>query len=137
LIAITVDRGKPAQPEFTLEDTGSLNNDGITNNGVITINNLEVGVTWQYSVNGGNDFIDGTGSSFTLANNTTYEANAIQIRQTDMAGNVSAMKSLPPLTEYCQVTPTSKLLIVITPLLVMPSLFNEPVSSKENAGYLK
>jgi hypothetical protein len=25
LIAITVDRGKPAQPEFTLEDTGSLN----------------------------------------------------------------------------------------------------------------
>jgi hypothetical protein len=35
--------------------TGSLNNDGITNNGVITINNLEVGVTWQYSVNGGND----------------------------------------------------------------------------------
>jgi hypothetical protein len=51
LIAITVDRGKPAQPEFILEDTGLLNNDGITNNGVITINNLEVGVTWQYSVN--------------------------------------------------------------------------------------
>ncbi len=89
LIAITVDRGKPAQPEFTLEDTGSLNNDGITNNGVITINNLEVGVTWQYSVNGGNDFINGTGSSFTLANNTTYVANAIQIKQTDAVGNVS------------------------------------------------
>ncbi|CAB9543932.1 RTX toxins and related Ca2+-binding proteins, partial [Bathymodiolus brooksi thiotrophic gill symbiont] len=65
------------------------NNDGITNNGVITINNLEVGVTWQYSVNGGNDFIDGTGSSFTLANNTTYVANAIQIKQTDAVGNVS------------------------------------------------
>jgi hypothetical protein len=43
------------------------------------------------------------------------------------------MKSLPPLTEYCQVAFDSKLLIVITPLLVMPSLFNEPVSSKENA----
>jgi hypothetical protein len=56
---------------------------------VITINNLEVGATWQYSVNGGNDFINGTGSSFTLADNTTYEANAIQIRQTDIAGNVS------------------------------------------------
>jgi hypothetical protein len=89
LIAITVDRGKPAQPEFTLEDTGSLNNDGITNNGVITINNLEVGATWQYSTSGDNGFTNGTGNHFTLANNTTYEANAIQIRQTDMAGNVS------------------------------------------------
>ncbi len=89
LIAITVDRGKPAQPEFTLEDTGSLNNDGITNNGVITINNLEVGATWQYSTSGDNGFTNGTGNHFTLANNTTYEANAIQIRQTDIAGNVS------------------------------------------------
>ena len=89
LIAITVDRGKPAQPEFILEDTGSLNNDGITNNGVITINNLEVGATWQYSTSGDNGFTNGTGNHFTLANNTTYEANAIQIRQTDIAGNVS------------------------------------------------
>jgi hypothetical protein len=38
------------QPVYSLEDTGSLNNDGITSNGVITINNLEVGGTWQYSV---------------------------------------------------------------------------------------
>jgi hypothetical protein len=88
-ITTTIDTVKPAQPAFSFEDTGSLNNDGITNNGVITINNLEVGVTWQYSVNGGNDFIDGTGSSFTLANNTTYVANAIQIKQTDAVGNVS------------------------------------------------
>jgi hypothetical protein len=44
VIAITVDRGKPAQPEFTLEDTGSLNNDGITNNGVITPERLTVTV---------------------------------------------------------------------------------------------
>jgi hypothetical protein len=36
--------------------------------------------------------------------------------------------------KYCQVAPTSKLLIVITPLLVMPSLFNEPVSSREYTG---
>ena len=89
LIAITVDRGKPAQPAFSFEDTGSLNNDGITSNGVITISNLESNATWQYSISGDNGFIDGTGSSFTLADNTTYEANAIQIRQTDIAGNVS------------------------------------------------
>jgi hypothetical protein len=32
---------------------------------------------------------NGTGSSFTLADNTTYAANAIQVRQTDAVGNVS------------------------------------------------
>jgi hypothetical protein len=31
-------------------------------------------------------------------------------------------KPLSPLVEYCKVAPTSKLLIVITPLLVMPSV---------------
>jgi hypothetical protein len=51
-----------------IEDTGSLNNDGITSNGVISINNLEVGATWQYSISGDNGFTNGTGNSFTLLN---------------------------------------------------------------------
>jgi hypothetical protein len=88
-ITTAVDTVKPAQPVFSFVDTGSLNNDGITNNGLITINNLEMNATWQYSVNNGNDFVNGTGSSFTLADNTTYAANAIQVRQTDAVGNVS------------------------------------------------
>jgi hypothetical protein len=54
---------------------------------MITINNLEVNATWQYSING-NDFINGTGNNFTLTS-AIYEANAIQIRQTDAVGNVS------------------------------------------------
>ncbi len=33
--------------------------------------------------------------------------------------------------EYCQVSPASKLLTVIVLLLVMPSLFDEPVSMKK------
>jgi hypothetical protein len=40
-ITTTIDTVKPDQPVYSLEDTGSLNNDGITSNGVITINNLE------------------------------------------------------------------------------------------------
>jgi hypothetical protein len=50
---------------------------------------LQWDATWQYSISGDNGFVDGTGSSFTLANNTIYVANAIQVRQTDAAGNVS------------------------------------------------
>ena len=87
-ITTAVDIVKPAQPTFDFVDTG-LDNDNITNNGVITVNNLEVGATWQYSISGDNGFVDGTGNNFTLADNTTYVANAIQVRQTDAVGNVS------------------------------------------------
>jgi hypothetical protein len=41
------------------------------------------------------------------------------------------MKLTPLSMEYCQVSPTSKLLTVIVLLLVMPSLFDEPVSMKK------
>ncbi|CAC9963186.1 hypothetical protein [uncultured Gammaproteobacteria bacterium] len=87
-ITAAVNIDKPVQPRFSfVDDTGLFDNDGITNNGMITINNLEVNATWQYSING-NDFINGTGNNFTLTN-AIYEANAIQIRQTDAVGNVS------------------------------------------------
>jgi hypothetical protein len=85
----TIDIGKPAQPTFDFVDTGLLDNDGVTSNGLITVNGLETGATWQYSISGDDGFVDGTGSSFTLANNTTYAANVIQVRQIDEAGNVS------------------------------------------------
>jgi hypothetical protein len=49
---------------------------------LITINNLEMSATWQYSISGDNGFVDDTGNNFTLADNTTYVANAIQVRQT-------------------------------------------------------
>jgi hypothetical protein len=72
---------------FDFEDTGLLNNDGVTSNGVITVSDLEVGSTWKYTTNG-SDFQDGSNNSFTLEEGT-YAANTIQIKQTDAAGNVS------------------------------------------------
>jgi hypothetical protein len=38
-ITTAIDTVKPAQPVFSFVDTGLLDNDGITSNGVITINN--------------------------------------------------------------------------------------------------
>ena len=35
---------------FTFNDTGLFDSDGITNNNTITVNNLEAGETWQYSI---------------------------------------------------------------------------------------
>jgi hypothetical protein len=75
------------------------------------------------------------------------EANTIQVRQIDVANNVSdigkntlriVVDNTNPIfdlqPEYTQVATTSKLLTVITPLLVMPSLSDRPVSTKSNVG---
>ncbi|CAB5494264.1 Ig-like domain-containing protein [Bathymodiolus thermophilus thioautotrophic gill symbiont] len=76
-------------PTFSFTDTGSSNSDRITNNGTITIGNLESGSTWQYSTNAGTNFVSGENNSFML-NEGTYEINDIQVRQVDTTGNTSS-----------------------------------------------
>ncbi len=72
---------------FTFKETGLLNNDGVTNDNTVTVNGLK-SETWEYSIDSGNNFIPGTGRSFTL-NDGTYSINTIQIRRTDDVSNVS------------------------------------------------
>jgi hypothetical protein len=80
-ITTTIDTVKPDQPVYSLEDTGSLNNDGITNNGVITINNLEVGATWQYSISG-DTVVAGCKSNVGSVLSTTIRAIFLLISET-------------------------------------------------------
>ncbi len=47
-------------------DTG-VNTDSKTSNGQINVDGLDAGTKWQYSTNNGTTWVDGTGSSFTLA----------------------------------------------------------------------
>jgi hypothetical protein len=54
----------------------------------ITVSDLEVSATWNYSLDGGKTWVEGSGSTFAVPAGT-YAANAIQVRQTDAAGNVS------------------------------------------------
>ena len=46
-------------------DTGVATDDGITKVGTVNVTGIESGATWQYSFNGA-DFVNGTGTSFTL-----------------------------------------------------------------------
>jgi len=50
------------------------------------VSNLEANSSWQYSVDAGATWSAGTGSSFTLAQGS-YNANQVQVRVTDLAGN--------------------------------------------------
>jgi hypothetical protein len=88
--AITVDTSVPVAPTPALAfDTGSSNSDRITSNGLVNVTGIEPGSTWQFSTNNGGSWNPGTGSSFTLPA-STYLANTIRVRQTDVAGNTSA-----------------------------------------------
>ncbi|CAB5494075.1 beta strand repeat-containing protein, partial [Bathymodiolus thermophilus thioautotrophic gill symbiont] len=88
---IKVDMAPPAQPTFILaDDTGALDDDKVTKIGTITVASLEEGATWQYSTNGGTDWTNGTDTSFTLTEGT-HAIDAIQVKQTNVAGNVSSV----------------------------------------------
>ncbi|HEY0650838.1 Ig-like domain-containing protein [Phenylobacterium sp.] len=92
---ITVDTVAPAAPSAQLAvDTGVSNSDGITQNGLINVTLAGDATAWRYTTDGGLTWATGAGTSFTLADNTTYAAGKIQVVQSDLAGNASSAFSL-------------------------------------------
>ena len=84
-----VDKTAPEFPNATLAfDTGTSATDGKTSNGLINVTDLEPGSTWKYSLDGGLNWVEGTGTTFTLLDGS-YAAGQIQIEQKDIAGNTS------------------------------------------------
>ncbi|CAC9996613.1 hypothetical protein [uncultured Gammaproteobacteria bacterium] len=84
-----------------LNDTGTDENDGITNNKTITINNIEKDATVEYTLNNGSDWITVNNDSisntdkfsFDLGENS-YASGIVRARQTDKAGNTSEVSNL-------------------------------------------
>ncbi|NOI80975.1 tandem-95 repeat protein [Vibrio tubiashii] len=75
----------PLQVSLT-HDTGNNSSDFITSDGSLTITGQETGATVEYSTDNGNTWT----SSFT----PQQGSNTVSVRQTDVAGNVSASSSL-------------------------------------------
>ncbi len=74
-------------PVATLATNSGVGTDSITNVGTVNVTGLETGASWQYSLNAGTNWTAGTGTSVTL---TGDDAKSVTVRQTDVAGNVSA-----------------------------------------------
>jgi len=87
-ISIDIDTKPPSAPSMTLTDTGRSSSDGVTFNAYIAVGQLEAGAIWEYSLDGGAQWLPGTGSSFALAEGA-YARGRVQMRQTDAAGNTS------------------------------------------------
>ena len=78
----------PDAPTFALAtDTGSSPVDGITNDATVDVTGLESGATWEYSLDGGVNWLAGMGTSFEMPSDGMHD---VQLRQTDAAGNLSA-----------------------------------------------
>ena len=151
--AVTVDH-TVAAPGVKLDaDTGSSSSDGVTNNGQVDVTLASDVASWQYSTDGGAHWTTGGGTSFTLASGV-YADGAVQVRQTDISGNLSAAAGLGAVTVDHTVAPPSVKLVPLPvvqcaplsvlncqlatslanatstwPLLVMPSLPLLPVSA--------
>jgi hypothetical protein len=92
-LSLTVSKTLLTKPTLTLtKDTGT-DGDYITSNGTIKVEGLATGNLWKYSVDGGTNWKDGSGTSFSL-NAGTYGVNKILVKQTDSLGTTtSAMGS--------------------------------------------
>lgn len=73
-------------------DTGLDNTDNITSSSIMTVSGV-TGATWEYSLDSGSTWTSGSATTFTLSNNTAYSIGAIQVRQSDAAGNISIATS--------------------------------------------
>ncbi len=89
-LSFTLDR-TIATPTLALDsDTGSSSSDGISSSGKIDVSSIESGASWRYSTNSGNSWTRGESDGFVL-DQGSYAAEAVQVEQTDIAGNVSSI----------------------------------------------
>ncbi len=79
---VTIDTTAVPPTPALASDSGGSASDHITNSAALTLAGIEAGATVEYSSDGGNTW---SGSFFALEG-----ANTVQVRQTDVAGNVSS-----------------------------------------------
>ncbi|MCW8354467.1 hypothetical protein N5P32_00485 [Marinomonas pontica] len=91
---IVTDSIAPTAPTFALHaDTGESDSDFVTSDTTIDVTLSEDAASWEYSLDSGTTWTEGSGTSFEMGGLQTYEIGHIQVRQLDAAGNVSAVAS--------------------------------------------
>ncbi|WP_445004089.1 BapA/Bap/LapF family large adhesin [Halomonas mongoliensis] len=91
-VAFEIDTQAPDAPTLVLaNDTGDV--DGVTSDGTVNVGGLEENATWEYSTDGGDTWLPGSGDSFVLLDGD-YADGDVLARQTDEAGNTSVEGTL-------------------------------------------
>ncbi|OYU11517.1 MAG: hypothetical protein CFE38_11490 [Comamonadaceae bacterium PBBC1] len=108
-ISFTLDDIKPVVPDAALSaDTGSLDNDSITSSAVLKVpTNTESGATVEYRVQAGAGSFGSWSRNYTAP--TTDGAYTVEVRQSDVAGNVSDSQSIAFTLDTAAPTPNAAL----------------------------
>jgi roadblock/LC7 domain-containing protein len=101
---LLVDTTAPVTAGFTFTDAGVSATDGLSSNPAITLTLASDTAAWQYSLDNGTTWVNGSGSSITLAEGT-YDKQDVQVKQFDAAGNssISHMSTTPTLAPLTMV----------------------------------
>ncbi|NTV03200.1 MAG: hypothetical protein HGB04_10565, partial [Chlorobiaceae bacterium] len=136
---VTVDTTLPSSPTISLAtDTGSVNNDGLTSDATVNVGGIESGASWEYSMDSGSHWSAGTGTSFELSAGT-HANGSVQVRQADVAGNVSTAGSLSGSVTVDTTTPspaTSTLNILSGSVATIPTSKLTATDSDNTAGQI-
>jgi GH24 family phage-related lysozyme (muramidase) len=81
-----------ATPSIALNSDSGTAADFRTNDNVVNVTGLEAGGTWEYQLGAG-AWTAGAGATFNMTADTTFAMGDIKVRQTDVAGNLSAVGS--------------------------------------------
>ena len=133
--AIMVDTTAPSDLTLALAtDSGSNTQDGLSNTATVNVSGLDTDTTWQYSLDNGQSWNDGTDNSFELGEGS----QTVQVRQTDAAGNTSTSAS--SLLTLDSTAPTTLSTTPISPKFAAPTSnlvmqFDEAVS--KGTGYIR
>jgi cyclophilin family peptidyl-prolyl cis-trans isomerase len=110
----------------------------------IAVSDLEVGASWRYSLDSGQTWAAGEGSSFAVPAGS-YAANAIQVSQTDAAGNQSLGTGTLPSALVAQADASRVVVTMVdalagtatlnTPAVVYTLGFSEPVTGLDAADF--
>ena len=85
---LTVDTLPPSAPAFAIVSDTASPSDGVTQNGQMKVWGLEANATWEYSLDAGDSWHVGSGSTF-IADDAHYGVGDILVIAKDRAGNVS------------------------------------------------
>ncbi len=94
----------PPSPLIALvEDTGTNSSDAISKIGTLNVTGILPGATWEYSIDRGNQWLAGSGGSFTITGDGNY---SVLVRQKDLPGNLSESVSFSFTLDTTASTPT-------------------------------
>ncbi|MEP3349180.1 MAG: hypothetical protein ABJN96_04395 [Marinomonas sp.] len=97
-VLVKLDTQAPGDAVIALaNDAGSEADDYLTSDATVNVTLADDTVTWEYSLEGGVNWVEGEGTSFELSEGS-YAEGVIQVRQFDAAGNITITEFLEVVT---------------------------------------